>query len=75
MRRLKAGWVMWRSSAAREKLPLSTRARESSSQERFSDIRRQCFQCIEDEQNGIGVALAGRTSFALSIHRSRDKPP
>ena len=35
MRRLKAGCVMWRSSAAREKLPLAARARKSSSQDRF----------------------------------------
>jgi L-alanine-DL-glutamate epimerase-like enolase superfamily enzyme len=40
MRRLKAGWVMCRSSAAREKFPLAARARKSSSHERFIDIRR-----------------------------------
>jgi hypothetical protein len=35
MRRLNAGCVMWRASAAREKLPVSARARKSWSQDRF----------------------------------------
>ena len=35
IRRLKAGWELCRSSAAREKLPVAARARKSSSQIRF----------------------------------------
>jgi hypothetical protein len=55
MRRLKAGWVMCRSSAAREKLPLAASARKSSSHVRFIDIGGRCFQGVKDEKNSIGA--------------------
>jgi hypothetical protein len=65
MRRLKAGWVMCRSSAAREKFPLAARARKSSSQDRFIDMGHEggrCFQSIKDKKMSIGAAASWQRS-------------
>ena len=76
MRRLKAGWVMCRSSAAREKLPLAARARKSSSHDRFIDTTRRCFQGMKDEKNSIGPANGDTPIIRSVIHlQHRDKPP
>src|SRR5580765_4612430 len=66
MRRLKAGCVMCRSSAAREKLPLAASAKKSSSHDRVIDICGRCFHGIKGEKNSIGAADKSSRSFAPS---------
>jgi hypothetical protein len=80
MRRLNAGCVMWRSSAAREKLPIAASVRKSSSQERFMNDALQASKpkklaLVSSRGNGDTYKQQNpQTEYSMKIVEIREKP-
>jgi hypothetical protein len=76
MRRLNAGCVMWRSSAAREKLPVAARARKSSSQRKFiADALGAWDQAEPALDHGIAVRASWNLPTAIANPERRTDSP